>query len=417
MVFPPALSLKTIWNRCHRIESMSTYRLRPSEQFRPNRVIPVLAALALLLVWTPNLGAIQPNRIVPGEGYGLLAAVGSAGAWLVSLGLIISALLSVLPIRFRFHLLVTLLSFLLALTPLLLSFLAQRHLPDNAPYARTSVGAAFWSLLFLLSLMLTEALSRLKAHLFLRSTLFVCIVAMWLWLFASDPLSSVSLVREFNARPGQFAQALWEHLALAFGAVGISLVFAFFLSLKMIGSQRWRRPILSAVSFLQTIPSLAVFGLLIAPLSALSAAFPWLQEFGIRGIGWAPAMLALIAYSLLPMVRNNYVALTEIPVALIDAGRGMGMSERQLFFQLKLPLALPVMVEGVRITTIQAIGLTAVAALIGAGGFGTFIFQGLGQAAMDLVLLGALPTIILALAADAALTLIGNTLTPGQTTE
>lgn len=396
---------------------MSAYRLSRSEQHPPNRVIPVLAALALLLIWTLNLGAIQPNRIVPGEGYGLFAAVGWVGTWLVSSGLIIAALLSVLPMKARFHWLTALFSLTLALIPLLLACFAQRHLPDNAPYARTSIGAGFWCLVFLLSLMLTETLSRLQATLALRSILLTGIVAVWLWLFASDQLASVSLVREFNARPDQFAQALWEHLALAFGAVGISLVFAFFLSLKMIGSPRWRRPILSAVSFLQTIPSLAVFGLLIAPLSALAAAFPWLQELGIRGIGWAPAMLALIAYSLLPMVRNNYVALTEVPASLIDAGRGMGMSERQLFFQLKLPLALPVMVEGVRITTIQAIGLTAVAALIGAGGFGTFIFQGLGQAAMDLVLLGALPTVILALAADAALTLIGNTLTSGQTTE
>ena len=133
------------------------------------------------------------------------------------------------------------------------------------------------------------------------------------------------------------------------------------------------------MSFLQTIPSLAVFGLLIAPLSALSSALPFLQDLGIRGIGWAPALLALIAYSLLPMVRNTFVAITEVPESLADAARGMGMNEHQVFYQLKLPLALPVMIEGVRITTIQAIGLTAVAALIGAGGFGGFIFQGLGR--------------------------------------
>ncbi len=395
---------------------MSARRLRRSDQYRPNRVIPVLAVLALVLTWTLSLGAIQPNRIVTGESYNLLAATGPAYAWLVTLGLALTALLSLLPIKFRFHCLASVLSLGLALAPLLLVCLAQRHLPDNAPYARTSIGAAFWCLVFLLSLMLIEAFSRLRTALVVQSFVFMGVVGIWLWLFASESLASISLVREFNARPDQFTQALWEHLALALGAVGISLVFAFFLSLKMIRSPAWQRPILGTVSFLQTIPSLAVFGLLIAPLSALSAAFPWLQELGIRGIGWAPAMLALVAYSLLPMVRNNYVALTDVPASLIDAGRGMGMSERELFFQLKLPLALPVMVEGVRITTIQAIGLTAVAALIGAGGFGNFIFQGLGQAAMDLVLLGALPTVILALAADAVLTLIGKTLTPERAT-
>jgi osmoprotectant transport system permease protein len=161
---------------------------------------------------------------------------------------------------------------------------------------------------------------------------------------------------------------------------------------------------LNVLSFFQTIPSLALFGLLIAPLSYLSNQWPWLQQFGIRGIGWAPAVLALIGYSLLPIVRNTWVALSEVNPAVMDAARGMGMSTLQAFLQVRLPLALPVLLEVVRITTIQAIGLTAVAALIGAGGMGTFIFQGLGQAANELILLGALPTIGLALLADALLT-------------
>ena len=130
------------------------------------------------------------------------------------------------------------------------------------------------------------------------------------------------------------------------------------------------------------------------------------------GVLVEPALLALVAYSLLPMVRNTFVALTDIPEHLTDAARGMGMTERQVFFQLKLPLAMPVIIEGLRITAIQAIGLTAVAALIGAGGFGDFIFQGLGQAAMDPVLLGALPTIALALLADALLTMLAASLRP-----
>lgn len=119
-----------------------------------------------------------------------------------------------------------------------------------------------------------------------------------------------------------------------------------------------------------------------------------------------------MAYSLLPMVRNTFVALTGIPQQLTEAARGMGMNERQVFLNLRLPLAMPVILEGVRITTIQAIGLTAVAALIGAGGFGDFIFQGLGQAAMDLVLLGAIPTIVLALLADTLLTMLAASLRP-----
>jgi len=382
----------------------------------PNRVISALGLLALALVWLLDLGTIQPNRIVPGTGHGLVSAVGWGGAALVTSILAGAILLAFLKIRGRYLLLLALVGLSLAMLPLLLDVFASRHLPEGSPYARSSIGAGFWCLLFLLSLMLIEILGRLGSRRGLQFLLVVVIGGSWLMFLQSDGLESLSLVREFNARPAKFEQAFWTHLALAFGAVAISAVLAFGLALKMMRSPGWQRPILGFVSFLQTIPSLAVFGLLIAPLSALVAAFPALEALGIRGIGWTPALLALVAYSLLPMVRNTFVALTEVPENLADAGRGMGMNERQLFFKLKLPLALPVIIEGVRITTIQAIGLTAVAALIGAGGFGSFIFQGLGQAAMDLVLLGALPTIALALLADAVFTMLAASLKPTPAT-
>lgn len=382
----------------------------------PNRVIPVLGVLALALVWLLDLGTIQPNRIVPGTGHGLLSALGLTGAGLVTGVLLATTVLSMVPVRRRYELLLGMVGLSVAMMPLLPEVFASRHLPEGSPYARSSVGAGFWSLLFLLSLMLIETLGRLEARRWLQLMLLVFVGGSWLVFLRGEGLESMSLVREFNARPDKFQQALWTHLALALGAVAISAGLAFALALKMIRSPAWQRPLLGAVSFLQTIPSLAVFGLLIAPLSALSSALPFLQDLGIRGIGWAPALLALIAYSLLPMVRNTFVALTEVPESLADAARGMGMNERQVFFQLKLPLALPVIIEGVRITTIQAIGLTAVAALIGAGGFGGFIFQGLGQAAMDLVLLGALPTIALALLADALLTMLAASLKPTPAT-
>jgi len=117
-------------------------------------------------------------------------------------------------------------------------------------------------------------------------------------------------------------------------------------------------------------------------------------------IGVAPAMIALVLYALLPVVRNTAVGLAGVDRAVIEAGRGMGLTSRQIFLQVELPLALPVLLAGLRIVTVQAIGLAVVAALIGAGGLGTFVFEGLGQYAVDLVLLGALPAIFLALAAD-----------------
>ena len=132
----------------------------------------------------------------------------------------------------------------------------------------------------------------------------------------------------------------------------------------------------------------------------------------IGGIGIAPAIVALVLYALLPVVRNTVAGLTGVDGAVIEAARGMGLTAGQIFRQIELPLALPVFLAGLRIVLVQAIGLAVVAALIGAGGLGTFVFEGLGQYAVDLVLLGALPAILLALAADFLLQTLSAVLRP-----
>jgi osmoprotectant transport system permease protein len=128
-----------------------------------------------------------------------------------------------------------------------------------------------------------------------------------------------------------------------------------------------------------------------------------LQESGIRGIGAAPAVLALTLYALLPVVLNVYTGLRGVSEAVKDAGRGMGMSPAQLFWRVELPLALPLVLEGIRGAASLTIGITTVAALIGAGGLGFFILRGVEGGATDMVLLGAIPIIGLALLVDALL--------------
>ena len=127
---------------------------------------------------------------------------------------------------------------------------------------------------------------------------------------------------------------------------------------------------------------------------------PAVAAIGIRGIGLAPAIIALVLYSLLPVVRNTHAGFAGVDRAVIETAQGMGLTRQQIFRRVELPLAMPVLLAGLRIVTVQAIGLAVVAALIGAGGLGAFVFQGLGQNAVDLVLLGAMPAILLALAAD-----------------
>jgi osmoprotectant transport system permease protein len=162
--------------------------------------------------------------------------------------------------------------------------------------------------------------------------------------------------------------------------------------------QRWSLPVLNII---QTIPSIALFGLLMAPLGWAAASWPWLQSVGVRGVGLAPAVLALLLYALLPIVRSAMAGLQSVPVAVTTAARAMGMGPWHIVWQVELPLAWPVLMAGLRTAVVQTIGLAAVTALVGAGGLGSIMFDGLFSAANELVILGVVPIVLLAVLADA----------------
>ncbi|HSH48831.1 MAG TPA: ABC transporter permease [Halomonas sp.] len=378
---------------------------------------PVLLSLlgGAALAWVTLASvSVAPNRIVPGTGHGALEVAGWPGLALSLLPVVAAAGLALKGGRRQLWLILVLVLAMLVGLPLWLALAAHSLVDPGLPGARLGVGAGIWAVLFLLLLSLLEVRTRLELSRWLGGMLLLIPLASLAGVLTATPwLDSLALRREFVTRSDAFVAAVGEHLALVGAAVGCGLVIGVFLAMLMRHWPRLRGPGFTLLNFLQTVPSLALFGLLLAPLAWLAAELPWLAELGVSGIGWAPALLALIGYSLLPMVRNTFVALDEVDPAVIDAARGMGMTSGQVFRQVRLPLALPVLLEGVRITTVQAIGLTAVAALIGAGGLGRFIFQGLGQAAMDLVLLGALPILVMALIADALLGALGEWLRPG----
>jgi len=143
-----------------------------------------------------------------------------------------------------------------------------------------------------------------------------------------------------------------------------------------------------------------------------SAHAPVLSRLGIGGIGIAPAVIALTLYSLLPVVRSTVAGLTQVPGPALEAAAAMGMTRFQILRRVEVPLALPVFLSGLRVATVQTVGLAVVAALIGAGGMGALVFQGLSSSAIDLVLLGVVPVVALAAAFDAAFRLIAGALTP-----
>lgn len=298
-----------------------------------------------------------------------------------------------------------------------LTWLAGTHasalLSEDLPLGRTSLGGGYWVLAVLCGLAMAEAVRGWSTRAWLSllgSVVFVAPVVALVW---NGQLDALSLTKEYDNRRDVFDAALQRHLLL----VGATLLPTLLIGVPL-GVLASRRPkmqpaLLSALNLLQTVPSIALFALLMVPLAALASRWPVLAHWGISGIGVAPAVTALTLYSLLPTVRSTMAGLDQIAPGVLEAARGMGMTRRQLFWQVEVPLAWPVWLAGLRVTTVQALGLAMVSALIGAGGFGAVMFQGLLSSAVDLVLLGVVPVVALAVVADALFKVLAQWTTRG----
>jgi len=180
---------------------------------------------------------------------------------------------------------------------------------------------------------------------------------------------------------------LGQHIGLVAISTAIAALIGLPLGVLVARRAAWRRPVLGLANVFQTIPSLALFGLLIP----------------VFGIGAWTAITALVVYALLPIVRNTYVGITGVDPAVREAGRGMGMTDGELLRLVELPLAAGVILAGVRIATVVSVGIATIAAAIGAGGLGVYIFRGVATVDDTLILAGAIPAALLALLADALL--------------
>jgi len=374
-----------------------------------NQVLFTLVTVGAVVVAVSGFVGYAPNRLVSGKPIPLWAAAdGRLTAGIGVLGAILLTACLLIPSK-PLHYAVATVSASLLLLALAAAGQAASILAASAqPASRISLGPAFWILAGCAGLAVVDALQRLAAGIAAQVLTAVAIAAGVVLLAAAGNFDALSIAREYESRHQVFADALLQHVTLVGVSVGAALVNDFPLGVAAARNPRLQGPLFAILNILQTIPSIALFGLLIVPLSALVAAMPWLARFGIGGIGMTPAIIALVLYALLPVVRNTSAGLAGVDAAAIEAGRGMGLTRRQIFWQLELPLALPVLLAGLRIVTVQEIGLAVVAALIGAGGLGTFVFEGLGQYAVDLVLLGALPAIFLALAADFILQILST---------
>ncbi|GET37196.1 ABC transporter permease [Microseira wollei] len=194
----------------------------------------------------------------------------------------------------------------------------------------------------------------------------------------------------------EIIQLTLEHMFLVGISTGIAILVGIPLGILITRKPEFSQLVLGFANIMQTVPSLALFGFLIP----------------ISGIGEWTAIIALTLYALLPIIRNTYTGIANVDPAIREAGRGMGMTSQQLLWQVEIPLAFGVILAGIRVATVIAIGLATISAAIGAGGLGEFIFRGLATVNGQLILLGAIPAALMALVVDFTLGFVERLLTP-----
>jgi osmoprotectant transport system permease protein len=356
-----------------------------------------LAGLVLL-----PFATFAANRIVNGVAERIEPAAGPAG-WLV-VALALAALAACFaPARWRG---VALLGLGLATLDAILLALGQTAaalVPPGDTPARVSLAGGVWLALAGAAIVTFQGARSVRSHV-VRLAAFALAAFALAAIAALGGLAKLSLAIEYREQGSAFWTLAASHIVLTLAATALAAAIGVPLGIVAARFGRLRGVVIPTLSIVQTVPSLALFGLLIVPLTAL----------GLPSIGTVPALIALTLYALLPIVRGAYLGVAGVDPAVVDAGRGMGMSRRELLWRVELPLALPLVLDGLRAGLILTVGIAAVMAIGGAQTLGTLIFLGVGQLAGDLVLLGALPMVLLAILADQGMRLLERALvSPG----
>ena len=364
-----------------------------------NRVLLLLACVAIAAVALPFVN-VAPNRLVSGEPRALWQ-IWSFTPLLLGAALASTVALAFWPGRSALWLTLLLSEALFIVLFWSAGQAATQMASVESPLARTSIGSGLWLWLALCLLVCSDAIRRLTPLPVWRWLLNAQFWVIPLLILFSGDLNQLSLLKEYANRQEVFDNALAQHLTILFGTLVPALLLGVPLGIGCYRHPSRQGAVFTVLNVIQTIPSVALFGLLIAPLAGLVKSFPALAAAGIAGTGLTPALIALVLYALLPLVRGVVAGLSQVPPDVLESAHAMGMSARQCFWKIQLPLALPLLVRSLRVVTVQTVGMAVIAALIGAGGFGALVFQGLLSSALDLVLLGVVPTIALAVVLDA----------------
>ena len=384
-----------------------------SETFfqRYNLVLAMYVAVAFGAVLGLPFVRVAPNRLLSGEGvflWDMLQPYLSQETLSLIWALLALLCISIWQPRRRITQAMLLLAMAASLAGVWLiagHFASGASQADN-PNARTALGAGFWTLAAMLWMIALDAIERLQLwtlpRLLLQGALFLPL------LLSLNEGQDLSIFKEYINHSDVFGAALLRHLQIVVMAVVPALAIGWMLAWRMTRAKGLRQALFPVLNVIQTIPSIALFGLLMAPLAWIAVQWPALGRAGIGGVGVAPAVIALLAYALLPIVRSSLAGLEQVPVEAVTAARAMGMSSRQILWNIELPLALPVLLIGLRTAVVQTIGLATISALVGAGGLGQIMFDGLFSAANELVILGVVPVVLMALLANTFFKMLGS---------
>lgn len=373
-------------------------------EYRAQRLVGTVGAAvgALVTVAMPML-AFRPNRVVDGIAMTAVDAFGATG-WIVA-ALWVIAGIAALTRPTGVALMVRAASGPAALMLTLgASGAAATRFADSAQSAaaRTSLGAGFYLTMLALFLTSYAASAATDSHM-LRVAIVVVPLAGVIALGASGSLSDLGIVREFMLARSAFLREVRRHLFYALGSTITAIALGVPLGVVSARRPRVETVVMGSLNLGQVFPALAFVGLLMPVLGGLGDRFTVLKALGISGIGWAPVFVVLLVYALYPITRNTLVAIRQLDAAVLDSAKGMGMGRWRLLSEVELPLAFPVVLAGIRVALVQSTAGAIIAAFVGGGGLGTIMFFGLEQTSMDLVLVGVLPIIALALTFDAVL--------------
>ena len=300
------------------------------------RVLLLLVILSAAAVALPFVN-YAPNRLVSGEGRQLWTLWPGSVSMLTGAG---CAMLTLCFVPGRKGAVCTLVVAQLLVILMLWSVgKAATYLAETGtPLARTSVGSGLWLGLALGLLACSDAIRRITVQPLWRWALHTQIAIVPVLLLLTGTFDDLSLLKEYANRQDVFDDALAQHLTLLSGTVLPALVIGIPLGIGCYFFPSRQGPVFTVLNVIQTVPSVALFGLLIAPLAGLVKSFPWLATVGVSGTGLTPALIALVLYALLPLVRGVVAGLNQVPRDVLESARAMGMSTAQRFLHVQLPL-------------------------------------------------------------------------------